>query len=306
MKKEDPELEGKNVATKVKEAVEKMKKKPEKCRRKFEEHQKLEEKAYEMWYDGLNDFQKELLEEHRANQLAPEATSDQKKVIRTILEASEERQLEMVTDPDFLPKIEEMFMSSVGQKKRKKTSELERSWGKMMSKEELGAELIAYLNRILKVPQPEKQKKRFLSAFVKKMSKEFGPGHPEKPKPVYNRYTDEMKIENPDLTKQEISGLYKKAQKKRTIGHLLDQFDRDMEDYKDLVKEWVKTLDSEKQKEYAKKYLKGADDLDLDSATTAVEIYDLQPKTPAVYDMPEASDEEPSDRIEELSNEELE
>lgn len=65
-----------------------------------------------------------------------------------------------------------------------------------------------------------------------------------------------------------------------------------MEDYKDLVKEWVKTLDSEKQKEYAKKYLKGADDLDLNSATTAVDIYDLQPKTPAVYDMPEESDEE--------------
>ena len=66
VKKEDPELDGKSLANRVKEAVEKMKKKPEKCRRKFEEHQKLEEKAYEMWYGGLNDFQKELLEEHRA------------------------------------------------------------------------------------------------------------------------------------------------------------------------------------------------------------------------------------------------
>ena len=68
-----------------------------------------------------------------------------------------------------------------------------------------------------------------------------------------------------------------------------------MEDYKDLVKEWVKTLDIEKRKEYAKKHLKGYLDLfnvDLDSAPTAVEIYELQPKTPAVYDMPEDSDEE--------------
>ena len=96
----------------------------------------------------------------------------------------------------------------------------------MMSKEELGAELVGYLNRILKVPQPEKaekEKKRTLSAFVKKMLKEFGPGHPEKPKPVFSRYTDEIKGENPDLTKQEISAMYKKAQKKRTIGHLLGQ-----------------------------------------------------------------------------------
>ena len=66
VKKGDPESDGKKFATLVKETVEKMKKKPEKCRRKFEEHQKLEEKAYDMWYDGLNDFQKELLEEHRA------------------------------------------------------------------------------------------------------------------------------------------------------------------------------------------------------------------------------------------------
>ena len=113
--------------------------------------------------------------------------------------------------------------------RRKKSSELEKSWGKMMSKEELGAELVAYLNRIMKVPQPvntEKEKKRTLSAFDKKMLKEFGPGHPEKPRPVHSRFTDEVKSENPDLTKQEISALYKKAQKKRTIGHLLGQIEK--------------------------------------------------------------------------------
>ena len=45
-----------------------------------------------------------------------------------------------------------------------------------MSKEELGAELVGYLNRIMKVPQlekVEKEKKRTLSAFDKKMLKDL-------------------------------------------------------------------------------------------------------------------------------------
>ena len=59
-----------------------------------------------------------------------------------------------------------------------------------------------------------------------------------------------------------------------------------MDEYKELVREWVLTLDAEKQKSYGEKHMK-----DFDKGENRdVDIYDLQPKTPAVYDPPGAED----------------
>ena len=73
-----------------------------------------------------------------------------------------------------------------------------------------------------------------VSAFVKKMTKEFGAGHPAKPMPVFERYSNEMKEREPDLDTKTISASYKKLKKSQLL-ELKTKYQFDLEEYKNEV-----------------------------------------------------------------------
>ena len=73
------------------------------------------------------------------------------------------------------------------------------------------------------------------SAFEKKMEKEFGAGHPPKPRSVYMRFTDQRKAADPSVSKKDISAEYKKISKSESLA-LNIEFEDDMKEYKRDVK----------------------------------------------------------------------
>ena len=100
---------------------------------------------------------------------------------------------------------------------------MEKAWAKMMDKEEVGTELVNFVSMVHRVIQkvntPKKPSRK--SAFVKKMEKEFGPGHPEKPTQPATRYLQKMKAENPDRSTEEIRKMYKLDKKNQRLGDIL-------------------------------------------------------------------------------------
>jgi hypothetical protein len=118
-----------------------------------------------------------------------------------------------------------------------------------------------------------------VSAFVKKMTKEFGAGHPAKPMPVFERYSNEMKEREPDLDTKTISASYKKLKKSQLL-ELKTKYQFDLEEYKNEVRSWAGTLSDEVRIAYCAKHAKNEDPNEYKMQEN---IYILEPKTPAAY-----------------------
>lgn len=149
----------------------------------------------------------------------------------------------------------------------------------MINGEHCYTKLLEYVTKI-SYKEPTRPAKK--SAWVKKMDKEFAPGHPAKPKAIFYRYQDLMKETEPELSNTEISQKYKLLRK----GDLLElevELGNEMLRYKEAVKTWIKSLDKAKRKEYSQKHMRKADREHMNERESD-DIYDLQPKTPMVYD----------------------
>ena len=141
-------------------------------------------------------------------------------------------------------------------------------------------QLFAYITKVkLQGPSNEVKKK---SAFVKKMETEYGPGHPAKPRAVFQRYQEQCKEQDPTLSAKDISVQYRRMKKSELLS-LHIELEGEMNCYKQAVRDWVQTIDLSKRTEYCKKYMKKAD-LNLTEENAPDNVYIMQPKTPMMYD----------------------
>lgn len=126
---------------------------------------------------------------------------------------------------------------------------------------------------------------------------EYGSGHPEKPKTIYNLFKAMMKQKG--ITDQkEVSRLYKADGE--DVRECRRQAKEALDDYKDSVTAWVETLDDNKRELYEANEMRKAKKSDpnnksqimIEAGTENLDYLDMQPKTPAAPHITESSDDE--------------
>jgi len=284
----------------IKQEMKVMKKDAEKCKKKFDKCCKKYEKADADWLDALNPFQRELYDDYVEAQKIPATNEKELEFLSTLVKEidgmeNDDDKLNHLTDPDILEQIRKIYVKSIGFKKTHSTKEQEKKWRKLIAKGDVFSALYKYVKDARGSEKedgktgPKAVKK---SAFEKKMEKEFGAGHPPKPRSVYMRFTDQCKAADPSVSKKDISAKYRRISKSESLA-LNIEFEADMKEYKRDVKRWSRTLSPEKKAQYEEKHMRGK--LDRDETEDEIE---LQPKTPMIY---EPND---SDKIEELEDSE--
>lgn len=278
-------LEGAAKQAAIKKAIKEMRQNPDKCKKKYEKSLKRREEAHKEWQESLNDFQNELLDDYRKSKEVPHVTEKDREYFANVVKElrameTDDDRCNHLTDPDMLPKIKRLYIQSIGQKTKSSRKDMEKKWTSMLNGNHCYQKLLEYVTKISIRTVPETAKSVKKTAWVKRMEKEFGPGHPAKPKAVFYRYQDQMRETEPGLSSTEISQKYKNLKKSELLEFHV-QIENEMLLYKANVKTWIKSLEKEKRKEYAEKHMRKDDRENIHESD---DVYDLQPKTPMVYD----------------------
>lgn len=275
--------EGKQAA--ISTELAEMKTNREKCNKKYTKALKRFKEEHQKWLDGLNVFQIELLEDYKKSKELPTATSKDLTFVSELIEQlaqleNADDKCNLITDPDVLPKIKKLFIHSIAMNSKSSVERQQKKWVSMVEGTKCYKQLFAYITKVkLQGPSNEVKKK---SAFVKKMETEYGPGHPAKPRAVFQRYQEQCKEQDPTLSAKDISVQYRRMKKSELLS-LHIELEGEMNCYKQAVRDWVQTIDPSKRTEYCKKYMKKAD-LNLTEENAPDNVYIMQPKTPMMYD----------------------